>query len=516
MSAPAVGPGSSGSPLLLGIDVGTTGAKAVLLDSAGQVAAVATTEYPLLTPRPGWTEQDPTTWWEAAVISIRRVLNEVRVRERHIAAVGLTGQMHGLVPLDGGGSVLRPAILWNDQRTAEECAWITKRVGAERVIELTGNPVLTGFTAPKIVWMRRHEPDLYARIAHILLPKDYVRYCLTGKHAVDAADASGTSLFDVRGRRWSATMLAALEIPPSWLPRVVESPELTGVVSALAARLTGLNEGTPVVGGAGDQAAQAVGTGIVRTGLVSATIGTSGVVFAHLDQPAVDLQGRLHSFCHAVPSRWHVMGVMLSAGGALRWLRDGLRHDAWFKGGDPYDAMSAEAAEVSPGCEGLVFLPYLTGERTPHADPRARGAFVGLTLRHHRGHLIRAVMEGVALGLRDSLELIRGMGLPVTEIRVSGGGARSPLWRQILADVFRTDVATVTTTEGAAYGAALLAGVGRGIFPSVEVACETTVAVVDRAAPDRERAAVYDKLYTVYRDLYLALRPSMHALSTMA
>src|SRR5438093_616054 len=362
MSAPAVGPGSSGSPLLLGIDVGTTGAKAVLLDSAGQVAAVATTEYPLLTPRPGWTEQDPTTWWEAAVTSIRRVLNEVRVREHHIAAVGLTGQMHGLVPLDGGGSVLRPAILWNDQRTAEECAWITGR-----------------------------------------------------------------------------------------------------------------NEGTPVVGGAGDQAAQAVGTGIVRTGLVSATIGTSGVVFAHLDQPAVDLQGRLHSFCHAVPSRWHVMGVMLSAGGALRWLRDGVRHDAWFKGGDPYDAMSAEAAEVSPGCEGLVFLPYLTGERTPHADPRARGAFVGLTLRHHHGHLIRAVMEGVALGLRDSLELIRGMGLPVTEIRVSGGGARSPLWRQILADVFRTDVATVTTTEGAAYGAALLAGGGRGVFPSVEAACEPAV-----------------------------------------
>ncbi len=501
---------------LLGIDIGTTGAKAIVIDTAGRVLGAATTEYPLLTPRPGWTEQHPERWWDAAAASVRRVLTEAALSPAEITSVGLTGQMHGLVPLDRGGRVLRPAILWNDQRTVEECAWIIERVGAARAVQLTGNPVLTGFTAPKIVWMRRHEPELYAQIAHVLLPKDHVRFRLTGEYAIDVADASGTSLFDVRRRSWSAEMAGALEIPQAWLPRVAESPVVVGEVTQAAAQVWGVRPGTPVVAGAGDQAAQAVGTGIVRQGLVSATIGTSGVVFAPVDAVHVDLGGRLHAFCHAVPGRWHVMGVMLSAGGSLRWLRDSLRHEAWFEDGrDPYEVMCEEAAGVPPGTDGLIFLPYLTGERTPHADPHARGAFVGLTLRHHRAHLVRAVLEGVAMGLRDSLELIRGTGLSVTEIRVSGGGARSSLWRQILADLFRTEVVTVTVTEGAAYGAALLAGVGGGVFGSAEQACDAAIAIRDRVVPDPASVERYEQAYRVYRALYPALREPMYTLDTL-
>ena len=505
------------SSALLGLDVGTTGAKAVLIDPDGRLLGVATTEYPLLMPRPGWTEQDPEAWWEASVASIRRVVQQSGVGASAIAAVGLTGQMHGLVALDAAGRVLRPAILWNDQRTVEECAWITERVGASRVLELTGNPVLTGFTAPKIVWMRRHEPDLYARIAHVLLPKDYVRHRLTAEFTIDVADASGTSLFDVRRRAWSGEMLDALDIPAAWLPSVVESPVPAGAVTAAAAAVTGLAPGTVVVGGAGDQAAQAVGSGVVRPGLVSATIGTSGVVFAHLDAVEVDPLGRLHTFCHAVPGRWHVMGVMLSAGGSLRWLRDSLGRQTWgAEGGDPYDVMTAEAAGVPPGAEGVVFLPYLTGERTPHTDPHARGAFVGLTLRHQRGHLVRAVLEGVAMGLRDVLEIMKDMGVRIEQVRGSGGGARSPLWRQILADVFDKEVVTVTATEGAAFGAAILAGVGSGVFPSVEAASDRTIAIVDATAPNPAAAAVYERLYDVYRGLYPSLRSSMRDLGGFA
>ncbi len=491
--------------VLVGLDVGTTGAKAILIDAGGRALAAVTTEYPLLTPRAGWTEQDPTDWWKGSVASIRGALDQASVTGKTVAAIGLTGQMHGLVALDGNGGVLRPAILWNDQRTAEECAWITGHIGADRVLELTGNPILTGFTAPKIIWMRRHEPERYARIRHILLPKDYIRYRLTGEMASDVADASGTSLFDVRNRRWSNEMLSRLDVPSSWLPPVAESTEGTGAVTKEAGDATGLRPGTPVVAGAGDQAAQAVGTGIVEPGLVSATIGTSGVVFAHIEEPEFDALGRLHTFCHAVPGRWHVMGVMLSAGGSLRWLRGNLR-------GDSYSQMTAEAAAAPPGAEGLIFLPYLTGERTPHADPHARGAFVGLTLRHGRGHLIRAVMEGVAFGLRDALEIIRGMGIPVTQVRVSGGGARSGLWRQILADIFALDVVTVTATEGAAFGAALLAGVGTGLYPSVEAACHATIETAEHVAADPDRAAAYDRYYRVYADLFLSLKPSLHAL----
>ncbi|HEV8339474.1 MAG TPA: xylulokinase [bacterium] len=502
--------------VLLGLDIGTTGAKAVLIDPGGEVLAAATSGYPLLTPRPGWTEQEPARWWEAAVSSIRDALDRAEVRGADVAGVGLTGQMHGLVPLDARGEVLRPAILWNDQRTAEECAWITERVGAARVLALTGNPVLTGFTAPKLIWMRRHEPDHYARIRSILLPKDYARFRLTGELATDVADASGTSLFDVRRRAWSAEMLEGLDVPAAWLPDVVESPQRTGGVTQEAAEVTGLRAGTPVVGGAGDQAASAVGAGIVEAGLLSVTIGTSGVVFAPLAAAEVDPRGRLHTFCHAVPGGWHVMGVILSAGGSLRWLRDTVGAAEWRRGGDPYDAMSTEAAATPLGAEGLLFLPYLAGERTPHADPSARGAFVGLTLRHGRGHLVRAVMEGVAMGLRDALEIMRTRGIPVGQVRISGGGARSPLWRQIVADLFAAEVVTVTATEGAAYGAALLAGVGAGVFPTVQAACAATVRVASGTRPDPERAALYDRLYRTYRDLYPALSSSFHALGRSA
>jgi xylulokinase len=502
--------------LLLGIDVGTTGAKTILINAEGRVLASATTKYPLLMPQPGWTEQDPEAWWNATTTSVRRVLENARISSSEVTGIGLTGQMHGLVPLDKAGQVLRPAILWNDQRTVDECAWITERVGAARVLQLTGNPVLSGFTAPKIIWMRRHEPDLYRQITHILLPKDFVRYRLTGEFVIDVTDASGTSLFDVSRRAWSTEMLHALDIPEQWLPRVAESPEVVGTVSRDAAAAWGLPAGLPVVAGAGDQAAQAVGTGIVRQGVVSVTIGTSGVVFGHLDAVQANPGGRLHLFCHAVPGRWHVMGVMLSAGGSLRWLRDSIRHESWFRGNrDPYDVMSEEAATVPVGAEGLIFLPYLTGERTPHADPHARGAFIGLTVRHQPPHLIRAVMEGVAMGLRDSLELIRAIGLPVAEIRASGGGARSLLWRQILADLFRADVATVSTTEGAAFGAALLAGVGCDVFAGVERACDATIAVTDRATPEPKRMQIYERVYEVYRDLYPAMRPAMHALDEL-
>ncbi len=501
---------------LLGIDVGTTSAKAVLIDASGRALAAAATPYPLLSPRPGWAEQTPAAWWQATITSIRQVLAESGVLGTAVAGIGLTGQMHGLVVLDHTGRVLRPAILWNDQRTAEECAWITEHVGASRVLELIANPVLTGFTAPKILWMRRHEPELYARIAHILLPKDYVRYRLTRELASDVADASGTALFNVRRRTWSVEMTDALDIPASWLPDVVESPELSGRITEEAATASGLAVGIPVVGGAGDQAAQAIGTGVVRRGIVSVTIGTSGVVFSHLDAVEVDPLGRLHTFCHAVPHRWHVMGVMLSAGGSLRWLRDSLQSATWHRAGaDPYDLMSAEAANVVPGAEGLVFLPYLTGERTPHADPRARGAFIGLTVRHQRAHLVRAVMEGVAMGLRDSLELIRAMGLSINQVRASGGGARSSLWRQILADVFNTEVVTVTATEGAAYGAALLAGVGCHTFQSVEAACDATITLTHATAPDVKHTEAYEGLYKIYHQLYPTLQKSMHTLSEL-
>ena len=497
---------------LLGIDVGTSGTKALLIAADGQVIASAVEEYPLHTPRPLWAEQDPEDWWRATVDSIQAVLARSGVSPLDVAGLGLTGQMHGLVALDEQGQVLRPCILWNDQRTAAQCAEIMEMVGRERFLALTGNVALPGFTAPKILWLRENEPSIYQRIAHLLLPKDYIRYRLTGDYATEVSDASGTVLFDVGRRRWSSPVLQALDIPERWLPKAYESPEVTGALAHTAARQTGLRPGLPVIGGGGDQAAQAVGSGIVESGVISVTVGTSGVVFASTEELKLDPQARLHSFCHAVPGKWHVMGVMLSAGGSLRWLRDTIagpeREVGRLSGVDPYEVMIAEAAQVEPGCEGLLFLPYLTGERTPHPDPNARGAFVGLTLRHGKGALVRAVLEGVAYGLRDSLELLRALAIPIRQVRASGGGARSVAWRQIMADIFGAELVTINITEGAAYGAALLAGVGTGIYRDVAEAVGQTIRVLESTEPAPAHVAVYDGFYEQYRALYGQLKPT--------
>jgi len=483
--------------LFLGIDVSTTATKALLCDQRGTVIAVATHEYPFDTPHPLWSEQSPALWWDAATRAIHAALEAAKANADDIAAVGLTGQMHGLVLLDEHGQVLRPSILWNDQRTADECDEIRRRLGPARLIDVTGNDALTGFTAPKVLWVRRHEPDVFGRARHILLPKDYVRLHLTGDYGMDVADGAGTLLMDVRARTWSDEVLSALDIPRAWMPPLFEGPAITGHITDAVAALTGLRAGTPVVAGGGDQAAQAVGVGAVREGIVALTLGTSGVVFASTDVPRIEAQGRLHAFCHAVPGRWHLMGVMLSAAGSLRWYRDTIAP------GTPYPDLLAPAADVPPGCEGLTFLPYLTGERTPYPDPHARGAFVGLTVRHTRAHLTRAVLEGVAFGLCDGFDLMREAGLTgITQVRVSGGGARSPLWQQILADVLDAELVTVNTTEGAAYGAALLAGVGAGAWPSVEAACDACVTTAGRVAPSGTSRETYRVAHGVYRGLY--------------
>jgi len=492
-------------PYLLGIDTSTTATKALLSDESGNVVAVAATEYSYDTPKPGWTEQDPALFWQGTVQSIREVLAKSKLTGKEVAAVGLTGQMHGMILLDAHGAVIRPCILWNDQRTAAQCETITKLVGAEKILQLTGNPILTGFTAPKILWTREHEPENYRRLAHILLPKDYVRYKLTGEFFSDVTDASGTSLFNVGTRQWSSEMLAALQIPRAWLPEVTESPVASAKINFAAAQATGLLAGTPVIAGAGDQAAQAIGAGIVNEGLIAVTVGTSGVVFAASDSYRVEPQGRLHAFCHAVPGKWHLMGVMLSAGGSFRWYRNTLANP------DSYDTLTAAASTIAAGSEGLFFLPYLTGERTPHPDPHARGAFVGLSVRHTKAHLTRAVLEGVSCGLRDSLELMRGLGITAAQVRASGGGAKSALWRQILADIFNAEIVTVNSTEGAAYGAALLAGVGAGVYPSVEAAARA-IRVTGHHQPGRD-VAKYADYYHRFRALYPALKNEFAAIA---
>lgn len=491
--------------LVLGIDSSTTATKAILVDEGGVVVGVASAEYEFLSPQPLWTEQDPELWWAATVAATRQVISENGARPTEIEAVGLTGQMHGSVLLDGDGEVVRPAILWNDQRTGEECDEIRRRVGRERLIEITGNDALTGFTAPKLLWVQRHEPESWARVRHVMLPKDYVRYRLSGVAATDVADGSGTILFDLAERTWSPQVLDALEIEPSLMPATFESPAVTGTVGRLGAEMTGLTEGTRVVAGGGDQSANAVGVGAVSPGIVALSLGTSGVVFATTDRPSVETQGRVHAFCHAVPGRWHMMGVMLSAAGSLRWLRDTLAPDRSF------DALVEGAAEIPAGSDGLLFLPYLTGERTPHPDPLARGAFVGLTVRHDLRHLTRAVLEGVAFGLRDGLDLMVEAGLATPgQVRVSGGGIRSGLWRQILSDVLESEIATVPTEEGAAYGAALLAAVGAGWYPTVEQATAALVTVKPAETPSDD-VGLYREAHTRYRALYPALSPTFHA-----
>lgn len=489
----------------LGIDVSTTGAKALLIDLAGEVVGSVTTPLSLSTPQPLWSEQNPLEWWDGVVKSIRGVLAQAEVGGDAVAAIGLTGQMHGLVILNEKGDVLRPAILWNDQRTGAQCDEIRARLGFERLVQITGNNALTGFTAPKILWVQQNEPQRYAQVRHILLPKDYIRYRLTGEYGMDKADGSGTLLFDLKARNWSAEVLAALEIDPACLPPTYEGPEVTGMVSPQAAALTGLQAGIPVMAGGGDQAAGAVGMGAVQPGIVALTLGTSGVVFAATDGPYVEPQGRLHAFCHALPGRWHFMGVMLSAAGSLQWYRDTLVP------GVSFDDLLAPAANIPPGAEGLLFLPYLTGERTPHPDPLARGAFVGLTVRHTQAHLTRAVLEGVAFGLRDSFELIKTAGqISVQQVRVSGGGARSPLWRQILADLLGAELVTVNTTEGAAYGAALLAGVGVGAWADVPSACQSVIRLTGSTRPQEN---VYETHYANYQRLYPALKDLFPALN---
>jgi xylulokinase len=449
----------------------------------GEVLARAEEDYPLSTPRPGWAEQDPEDWWRATELALAALSVEP-------AGIGLSGQMHGLVALDSADRVLRPAILWNDQRTGAECAEIEERIGLDRLVALTGNRALTGFTAPKLLWLRRHEPDVYARIAQVLLPKDYVRLRLTGEHATDVADASGTLLFDVAARRWSDEVLDALELPASWLPPALESPVVSGQTPL----------GVPVAAGAGDQAAGALGVGVAEPGRLSVVLGTSGVVFAALPEFRADPQARVHAFCHAVPGAWHAMGVMLSAAGSLRWLRDAV--------GGTYDELFAEAERWPPGVEGLLFAPYLAGERTPHADPDARGAFTGLSLRHDRGALVRAVMEGVAYGLRDSLDLLTELGVTAEAGRASGGGARSELWLRILASVLGLPLELTAAEEGAAFGAALLGGVAAGVFESPQDAIAACVRIRETIGPDPAWQAHYAADLDRFRRLYPALRGS--------
>ena len=486
----------------IGIDTSTTATKALLMDEKGQVLGVAASEYSFETPYPLWSEQSPHLWWDATIQSIRQVLKETGVDVNAVKGIGLTGQMHGLVLLDEKGDVLRPAILWNDQRTSAQCDRIRETLGRKNLIQITGNDALTGFTAPKILWVQDTEPELWARARHILLPKDYLRYKLTGEYASDRAGGAGTILFDLAKRDWSLEVLDALNIPVEYLPKTYEGTDVTGTLLKEAAELCGLPAGIPVFGGGGDQAAAAVGTGAVRAGVVSLSLGTSGVVFATTDGPFIEPDGRLHAFCHAVPNKWHLMGVMLSAAGSLRWFRD------TFAPNTDYDTLLKPAADIPAGSDGLIFQPYLTGERTPHPDPLARGSFTGITVRHTFPHFTRAVLEGVTFGLRDSFELMKEAGLKnIDQVRVTGGGARSPLWRQILADIFGVEIVTVNAAEGAAYGAALLAAAGTGTFDSVESACDATIQITGSTQPGADRA-IYDKIYPQYRELYPLLKPT--------
>ena len=486
----------------LGIDVGTGGSRAVLIDENGKVIASATAEHAAFaSPEIGWAEQNPDDWWRACVAVIREVLTKSSAEE--IGAIGFSGQMHGSVLLDESDNVLRPALLWCDQRTEKQCVEITEKIGAEHLIELVSNPAITGFTLPKLLWVRENEPEIWAKVKTILLPKDYIRLKLSGDKASDVADSSGTLLFDVQSRKWSNEMLDAFEISENLLPKVYESIEITGVVSETAARETGLKVGTKIVAGAGDNAAGAIGMGIVKAGMLSATIGTSGVIFAVTDKPKIDLKGRIHTLCHAIPNRWHNTGVTQGAGLSLKWFREN------FGEGASYDELVDEAAKIPSGSDGAIWLPYLMGERTPHLDAHARAAFIGLTASHTKAHLTRAILEGVAFSLRDSIEIFKELGAPIEKIRLGGGGAKSPLWRQIQADVYGQSVEILETDEGAAFGAAILAGVGAGAWSSVDEACEKTIRVDETVEPNDESVEKLNRNYEAYKLLYPVLRPAM-------
>ncbi len=498
------------SAIFIGVDVGTSGTKAIAINEAGEILAAALKEYPLHSPKPNWAEQDPADWKRATLEVLAELTSQVTATD--IVAIGLTGQMHGSVFLDKDNNVLRPALLWCDQRTASQCAVITEKAGGEAaLVSMVSNPALTGFTAPKILWLRDNEPALFEQTHRVLLPKDYIRWVLTGEYATDVADASGTLLFDVKNRRWHKELMGLLDIDTSMMPTAYEGPEVTGHLLPAIAEATGLPAGIPVVAGGGDQAAGGVGCGIVRPGIVSSSLGTSGVLFAFSDEVCVDPQGRVHTFCHAVPGKWHVMGVMLSAGGALQWYRNTLCHEemelARTNGVDAYEYITQSASAVPLGAEGLLFLPYLTGERTPHKDPDAKGAFIGLSLRHSKAYLARAVLEGVAYGMRDSLDIMRSMGVPMSVSRASGGGARSALWRQILADTGRIAIARINVDEGPAFGAAILAGVGAGTYQTVEEACDAMIVENERIEPAPAAADQYDGWLNEYRAAYAALAP---------
>lgn len=503
----------------LGIDLGTSAVKCILVNDNGSVQGSRSMEYPLYQPQPGWAEQDPDDWWNGTASCIRALLNECGINGNEVAGIGLSGQMHGSVFLDSELRVVRPALLWCDQRTEAECRWIEQTIGRQELARHTGNRALTGFTAPKAIWLRNHEPDNFKRTAHLMLPKDYVRLKLTGRFGMDLADASGTLLLDVAERRWSTDVLRHLDLPEEWLPPLYESNDVAGHVRPEAAEITGLAAGTPVVAGGGDQACGAVGVGVVKSGIASVALGTSGVVFVHDDTYQADSESRLHSFCHGVPGKWHRMGVMLSAGGSFQWWKNHFASEelekAKAEGCDVYEYLTALAETAPLGSEGLIYLPYLTGERTPHPDPKARGGFIGLNLRHSKAHLTRAVLEGITFGMRDSMELIKASGIEIKELRVNGGGARSLFWRQMIADIFGLPVVTVNSTDGPAYGAAVMAAsgvLGRDI-PSL---CEEWIHIDDRVEPNSQNTQRYNDYYEIYRSLYGTLKNTLHQLTDLA
>ncbi len=501
----------------LGIDIGTSGTKTLLIDESGKVLAEADANYRLHQPKPGWTEQDPEDWWNATIKTVRKVMKIAGVSADSVRAIGLSGQMHGSVFLDQKDRVIRNALLWNDQRTTAECEQITSAAGGRKqLIKMVANPALTGFQAPKILWLRNREPANFKRLAKVLLPKDEIRRRLTGDYITEVSDASGTLLLDVVKRKWSKKLMDRLKLDMNLLPRVVESEDVTGTLTAEAAKKLGLSTSCKVVGGAGDCAAGAIGNGVVKQGILSTSIGTSGVMFVHSDQPEYDTAGRLHTFCHAVRGKWHMMGVNLTSGGSLQWWVDSILQG--LKGVNAknrYEAATEEAAAIAAGSNGLVFLPYLNGERTPHADPNARGSFVGLNLSHNRGHLTRAVMEGITFALKDSLDIIQSLDVPVRQIRASGGGSKNPLWRQMQADVFGKKITTLEVEQGPAYGVALLAAVGNGQYRSIEDACKASIQIAEQTSPDRKSAKAYKQTFPIYRELYAQLNNSMHALSAL-
>ncbi len=510
----------NGMTIYLGIDIGTSGTKTIAMRPDGTILANAMVPYPCSVPRPLWSEQNPDDWWNAVVQTVREVVAAVGCSAAEVKAIGLSGQMHGSVFLDQADQVIRPAILWNDQRTVRECTEIESAVGGrDKLIELVANPAMTGFTAPKIIWLRNNEPKNYDRVRKILLPKDEIRRRLTGEYATEVSDASGMLLLDVRNRKWSKPLLSALQLDENLFGKVYESEDVTGCLTKQAAELLGLTTDCLVVGGAGDCAAGAVGNGIVQKGILSTSIGTSGVMFVHSDDVRIDAKGRVHTFCHAVRNKWHLMGVNLSSGGSLQWFRNALCtsiiEEAKKENVEVYDLLTREARRTPVGAEGLFFLPYLSGERTPHADPMARGAFIGLTLAHDRGHLIRSIMEGVTYSMRESLAIFRSIGIPVEEIRASGGGSRSPFWRQMQANVFAQKVVTINSEEGPAFGVALLAAVGGGEYSSIEEACRATIKVVDKLEPQDSEIQYYNRAFPVYQHLYQSLKNDFKAIAEL-